>query len=450
MIEKVRRYIERERLLDKTKRYLVAVSGGADSVCLLLMLKEMGYDVEVAHCNFNLRGEESRRDEMFVLELCKKHGIELHLIHFDTKIYASLHHVSIEMAARDLRYRYFEQLRQDLGFDGICVAHHLDDSVETMLMNLLRGTGVHGLSGIKPRNGYILRPLLTVSRTEIEDWLREQGQDYVTDSTNLVADIVRNKLRLQAIPALTDCSPLAKDAIMVTARRMGEVAKVYDHAIRQSLGRLVVDDSLDIDALMQEPSPESLLYEWLTPAGFSPATIENIFEALSQDAETSGREWHSTTHWLVTHRGKSLTSNTQHPTPNTLLLAPQEPERPILRMPEPGTYVYDNHTKLRISLLEGAIINKETNVCCLDAKKVAFPLTLRPAKQGDRFHPLGMKGSKLVSDYLTDRHLSLIEKRRQIVLCDAKENIVWLAGQRPDERFKVDETTKETLTVMLF
>lgn len=439
--ERVRRFIEREHLLDKDKLYLVAVSGGADSVCLLLMLKELGYKVEAVHCNFNLRGEESQRDENFVKELCQRNGTPLHLTHFDTRTYAELHKVSIEMAARQLRYSYFEQLREDIGAADICVAHHQDDSVETILMNLLRGTGLHGLQGIQPRRGHILRPLLCISRDDVEQWLKERQQDYVTDSTNLVPNIVRNKLRLNVIPALKDCTPQSKDTIIATARRLSEATKVYDNAINLSLNRLLHDNGLDTKALLGEPSPESLLYEWLSPKGFSPATIESIYETISQGTETgeleSGQEWHSASHWLVSHRGR-------------LIVVPQETDRPTLRLPEPDTYVYDDDTKLRISISDGSTIIKEPNTCYLDADKATFPFLLRPTRQGDRFHPLGMKGSKLVSDYMTDRHASLIEKRRQLALCDAHGDIVWLVGQRLDDRFKVEEGTRRTITFMLF
>lgn len=458
--ERVRKFIEREQLLDKEQLYLVAVSGGADSVCLLLMLKQLGYRVEAAHCNFNLRGEESLRDENFVKELCQKRDIPLHLTHFDTKTYAELHKVSIEMAARELRYRYFEQLRQDIGAAAVCVAHHQDDSVETILMNLLRGTGLHGLQGIQPRRDLspltILRPLLCVSRHDIEQWLKEQGQTFVTDSTNLVPDVVRNLIRLNVIPQLQKVLPQACTNMLATARRLSEAARVYDHAIGESMARLVHDDALSIDELLREPSPESVLYEWLTPKGFSPATIEAIYQTLlSGEGLTSGREWTSAvdtlgkatgrrailgngaphySHWLVSHRGR-------------LVLAPAPQPRSTMRLPEPGTYVYDDHTKIRISIVEGAVIRREATICCADADKVNLPLTLRPWQQGDRFHPLGMKGSKLVSDYLTDRHLSLIEKRQQLVACNVDGDIVWLVAQRPDNRFRVSPDTCKTLII---
>ena len=201
-LSKVKTYIAQHNVVRATGRYLVALSGGADSVALLLTMQDMGFHIEAAHCNFHLRGEESDRDEQFCKNLCKSRGVSLHLAHFDTRGYAALHHVSIEMAARSLRYAYFQNLCKDLSLDGICVAHHRDDSVETVLLNLVRGTGVHGLRGILPVNGNILRPLLCVSRADIINYLGCKNQNYVTDSTNLVADVMRNKIRLQILPLL--------------------------------------------------------------------------------------------------------------------------------------------------------------------------------------------------------------------------------------------------------
>lgn len=434
MLNKVREYIEKNCLLESGKRYLVALSGGADSVCLLLVLRQLGYQVEAVHCNFLLRGDESHRDEAFARNLCEKQGVPFHVIHFDTRTYAELHKVSIEMAARDLRYQYFEQLRKDIGAEAICVAHHQDDSVETILMNLLRGTGIHGLSGIKPRNGHILRPLLCVSRKEIEAFLASQHQDYVTDSTNLEADVVRNKLRLNVIPQLQDVYPNAVGNILKTAQHLSEATTIYDHYIEQTLSRLVDGNSVAIDALLEEPSPESILHQWLSPFGFSSALIENIWQAVA--TSQSGSEWYSATHQMTICRGK-------------LIVEPKQAQRPTLRIPETGTYIYDDTSKIRLSQQAGSCIIKRSDTACLDAGKVRFPLTLRPITTGDRFMPFGMKGTKLVSDYLTDLHLSIFEKRSTLVLCDADGHILWLAGHRPDARFCVSPSTTSTLVVTL-
>ena len=210
---------------------LVALSGGADSVCLLMAMKRLGYAIEAIHCNFHLRGAESDRDEEFCKSLCEREQIPFHTVHFDTKTYAEVHKISIEMAARELRYNYFEQLRKAIDAEAILVAHHMNDSVETLLMNLIRGTGIHGLQGIKPRNGNIIRPLLCVSRKEIVEWLGEIGQDYVTDSTNLEDDVTRNKLRLNIIPLLEEINPAASENIAKTALRMVEAGKVFDDSM---------------------------------------------------------------------------------------------------------------------------------------------------------------------------------------------------------------------------
>ena len=398
-------------------------------------MRHLGYQIEAVHCNFHLRGEESNRDEQFVVELCKNQNIELHLIHFDTTTYAKTHQVSIEMAARELRYRYFEQLRQDIGADGICVAHHQDDSVETILLNLLRGTGIHGLTGIKARNGYILRPLLCVSRNEIIAWLQAQHQTFVTDSSNLEDDVVRNKIRLNVIPQLKDISPTACQQILSTAQRLNETACVYDATMRETLERLKNNDSIEINDLLREPSPESVLFEWLMPLGFAPKTIESISCSLTNIQ--AGREWQSTTHQLTINQGR-------------LLVEPISDELPTLRIPEPGTYIYHETAKIRIEQMAGRHIEKEPSKASLDSSKVEFPLTLRPVKAGDRFQPYGMKGTKLVSDYLTDKHLSIFEKRRTLVLCNKNGDIVWVVNHRPDARFCLNDLSQETVLFSFF
>ena len=215
-------FISRHRLLQTDGQYLVALSGGADSVALLLVLKSMGSEVEAVHCNFHLRGEESDRDEQFVISLCERHGVKLHRIHFDTRAYAQLHHVSIEMAARELRYRYFEQLRQDLGMNAVCVAHHRDDVVETVLMNLCRGAGTRGLAGIPPVRGRIVRPLLWTSREEIETYLDVHRIPHIEDSSNRSDDYTRNRIRHQIIPLLMEENPSFLSAIGRTAELLRE------------------------------------------------------------------------------------------------------------------------------------------------------------------------------------------------------------------------------------
>ena len=431
--ETVRQYIAQQRLLDRSCKHLVAVSGGADSVALLLILKRLDYDVEAVHCNFHLRGQESDRDEAFVRSLCDREGVTIHLSHFDTTTYAELHQVSIEMAARELRYRYFEQLRQDIGAVEICVAHHQDDAVETLLMNLVRGAGIHGLTGIRPRNGHVVRPLLCVSRADIEDYLCSMGQDYVTDSTNLVPDVVRNKLRLQVLPLLRELNPAASENMAKTARRLADVETLYDLTVRRLADEVTVDGAIDVEVLLQGPAPESVLYELLTPKGFNPVQVEQIFSRLTGP---SGRVFCSPTHEAVVDRGR-------------LIVEERHETLPTMKIPETGTYHYMDGLKLRFSTTETQKISKTSDCATLDADKARFPFVIRPVQTGDRFQPFGMEGSRLVSDFLTDRKYSVLEKRRQLVVTDATDNIVWLVGERVDQRYAVSADTRRVLEIQL-
>jgi tRNA(Ile)-lysidine synthase len=362
-------------------------------------------------------------------------GVECHLAHFDTKAYAELHKVSIEMAARDLRYNYFEQLRRDLNAEGICVAHHKNDNVETVLINLLRGTGIHGMTGIHPVRGKIIRPLLCVSRDEIESWLKAEGQDYVTDSTNMVNDVMRNKVRNIVLPMLKEIAPNAVENILTMQQQMTEAEAVYDAKISEDLDRMLKDGgtSINIDDLLTTPSPQCTLYEWLKNYGFSPATIRQIATRLDSP---SGKCWESESHTLFKDR-------------DSLVLSEKKEEMKPFVIPEDGTYMLADGRKLRVKISDEVEISRDSSLATLDAAKVRFPLTLRHITNGDRFIPFGMKGSKLVSDYLTDRHLNIFEKRRTLVVCDANQQIIWLVGHRPDANFCLTDNTTETLSITI-
>ncbi|MBR5656137.1 MAG: tRNA lysidine(34) synthetase TilS [Prevotella sp.] len=434
---KIHDFIERHQLLKHDGKYLVALSGGADSVALLRVLLELEYKVEAIHCNFHLRDEESNRDEMFCEMLCNRLNVPFHRVHFDTKAYAELHKVSIEMAARELRYRYFEQLRNDLDVQGICVAHHRDDQVETILINLIRGTGIHGLTGMSPRNDYILRPLLEVSREEIVEYLASIKQDYVTDSTNLVADVVRNKIRLNIIPLLHEINPSASENIAITAARLRSAEEVLNQSLADTVKTAMIEKADDVvvyDAL-KVLANEYTLYNILNPYGFSPAQVQNIFDNKGLE---SGREWLSEHHTLLMDRGRFIIYRTDSvPTKQ-------------MRLPIEGNYVYDDNIKFHVKIVERTTdfqIVKDRNYACLDADKVVFPLMVRPCVVGDRFVPFGMNGSKLISDFLTDAKKSLYEKRCQLVVTDANGDIVWVANERTDNRFRVTDATKRVLVI---
>ena len=428
MLRRIQQFIEKNQLLESRKLYLVGLSGGADSVALLLILRELGYRIEAAHCNFKLRGEESDRDEIFVRELCAHYNIPIHVIHFDTKEYANLHKVSIEMAARDLRYGYFRQLCKDINAEGVCIAHHRDDAVETLLMNLLRGAGIHGLTGIRPKNDIVIRPLLCVSRQEILEYLDSIGQSYVTDSTNLVDDVLRNKIRLRVLPLLEEIAPGATVNIDKTANYLREAEQVYEAEMQREKSMLSIDaGEVSITELLQQPSPSAFLHEWLSPLGFNTSQTEQILHAVNGEP---GREFMSATHTLVVDR-------------TSILVEPIRPAMKSIKIPEAGTYRYDDTTTYKIDITDEINISKSADVATIDADKVKFPLTIRPIENGDWFIPYGMTGRKLVSDYLTDKKFSVLQKRRQLVLTDALGSIIWLVGCRTDNRVKVsNETTK--------
>lgn len=426
MLSKVKDYIKKHKLLSLSDLYIVALSGGADSVALLLLLDEMGYKVHALHCNFHLRGEESDRDERFCEDLCLKKNIPFHRIHFDTLMYAETHKMSVEMAARELRYRYFEQMRKDIGAEGICVAHHQDDTVETVLLNLVRGTGLRGLTGIQPRNGAILRPLLCVTRTEIEAYLATKQQDYVTDSTNLETDFVRNKIRLQVVPLLRQLNPAVSENIVRTAEHLTEAQKVLDAVVDTYKG----SNQLDLCALQQVGSAEYIVFEWLKQYGFNGSQVQQVISA-----ETGSIFSSPTGYEVLKDRDRLLVE------PTIMAFTP-------IRIPEEGTYVLPDDRRLNVRR-SNPFVSKDSHEATLDARQVRFPLTVRRVEEGDWMIPYGMTGRKLLSDLMTDLKMSLFDRRRQLVVVDAQGAVVWAIGLRTDHRCRVTDATQEVIAIKI-
>lgn len=426
MLSKVKDYIKKHKLLSLSDLYIVALSGGADSVALLLLLDEMGYKVHALHCNFHLRGEESDRDERFCEDLCLKKNIPFHRIHFDTLMYAETHKMSVEMAARELRYRYFEQLRKDIGAEGICVAHHQDDTVETVLLNLVRGTGLRGLTGIQPRNGAILRPLLCVTRTEIEAYLATKQQDYVTDSTNLETDFVRNKIRLQVVPLLRQLNPAVSENIVRTAEHLTEAQKVLDAVVDTYKG----SNQLDLCALQQVGSAEYIVFEWLKQYGFNGSQVQQVISA-----ETGSIFSSPTGYEVLKDRDRLLVE------PTIMAFTP-------IRIPEEGTYVLSDDRRLNVRR-SNPFVSKDSHEATLDARQVRFPLTVRRVEEGDWMIPYGMTGRKLLSDLMTDLKMSLFDRRRQLVVVDTQGAVVWAIGLRTDHRCRVTDATQEVIAIKI-
>lgn len=427
---------------------LIALSGGADSVALLLMMQERGKAEACAHCNFHLRGNESDRDEEFVRRLCEERGIRLFVKHFDTQTEAARTGESIEMAARRLRYDWFAELCLEHGFKEVAVAHHLNDNAETVLLNLVRGTGLNGLTGMAEERPGVVRPLLSLSRHEILDYLRQKGQTYVTDSTNTDTHYRRNKLRHEVLPLLREMNPQIDRTLHETALRLQGVERIYRYGIAQLKKEVcrtisshdgLQDDlqahshdglRINVRKLSTSPAPETLLYELLAPYGLS---AEQSVQALQMRV---GAVMESPVGYLLTRTTQEIAVE---PLPR--------PFSPIKIPDSDGIFFRAYGLQIGVRRMQrGELTDIPRDKCsaALDADCIKGELILRPIARGDRFVPFGMRGSKLVSDYLTDRHYSRIDKLRAMTVAD-EHGIVWLVNERPAGHCAVTPATQRII-----
>ena len=410
MIEKVRTYIDREIGLDSNALILIALSGGADSTALLLVMKELGYTLQALHCNFHLRGDESDRDQHFVEELCKEQNVPLSVRHFQTEEVAKERGISIEMAARDLRYDWFREEMKNLKASCVAVAHHRDDQAETLLLNLLRGTGLRGLAGMQPKHDGIIRPLLCLSREEILDYLQERGQSFVTDSTNSERIAQRNKVRLDVIPLLKEINPAVVEHLHFASENVRQSLPYYKKGIEATFNEMrITGTCFPLSAL----SSQTLLHEWLLEKGFNRAQEE---EMLSASNSQVGKVWHSNNHFVLRDR-------------NSLILSPLSKQAEVPQIKQE---------------IVSCIGKTGPDIAYFDADLITNQIEVRPVQEGDAFVPFGMKGRKLVSDFLTDRKLNRFEKAEQFAAVCGDE-IIWLIGHRSDNRFRVTDATKRIL-----
>lgn len=423
LVKKVKEFIEKEDLFSKQDKILVALSGGADSVALTRILITLGYHCEAAHCNFELRGEESDRDEDFVRNFCRSLNIKCHSIHFETRRYAAQQSISIEMAARELRYNWFSKICEESDCQVVAVAHHKDDSVETMLLNLIRGTGINGLLGIRPKNGNVVRPLLCASRQEVVAYLHRMNQTYVTDSTNLEDEYTRNKIRLNLLPLMEEINPSVKDGLVKTSSYLNDISKVYQQAIKESIDRIFItpEKEISIEKLMNEPAPQALLFEVLSPLGFNSTQVEEVYGSLNGQP---GKRFISSQWQVVKDRDLLLIEKVK--TAN---------DKPQIIFEE-------------VLFTKEFVIPKDKNTACFDANKFKGVISIRKWEKGDYFIPFGMKGKKLVSDFMTDSKFSLLKKEQQWVL-SCNDQIAWLIGERTDNRFRIDDSTQKVIIAKL-
>ena len=408
-----------------------------------LLLKTKA-DFVVAHCNFHLRGEESDGDEQFVREYAEQKGIQCFVKHFDTEQYAAEQGVSIEMAARDLRYAWFEQLRQQLGYDKIAVAHHADDQAETFFINLLRGAGLRGLKGMQPQNGVIIRPMLWASREQIHQYAVENQITWREDHTNAETIYLRNKIRNQLLPVFDELHPEARQGLYKSLGHLSAENELYRELLKEKLEQIVELDGevqrLPFDALklgIVGPSTGSgtsvfafqLLFEWLRQFGFNTDQCQFIFDAMQTGM---GNKYYSPTHQLVIGRDELQLSK----------IKSVEDEEIQIEIGEEQITTPIHLCFSRFERTSDFVIDKSPDVALLDADQILFPLTLRHWQHGDRFHPLGMKCSKLLSDFFVDQKFTEAQKANVFLLVSADNQILWVVGHRIDDRYKVTSETK--------
>jgi len=437
MIQRFINYINDNRLFSQADTILVGVSGGIDSVVLLDMLDKAGYSVAIAHCNFRLRGAESDGDERLVNDLAKKYDVPLFKTAFDTADYAQENKISIEMAARELRYQWFEMIRATHHYDFIAVAHHRDDQLETFFLNLARGTGLAGLTGMRPVNGKIVRPLLFASREEIEKYRHEKFLDFREDSSNQSLDYQRNKIRHTLLPVMETLNPSFREGLIRTMSYLEDVSTICDEAIHQAWERVALRKGNDYlisiaELKLLDPLP-TYLFEFLKPFGFNNMVVTDILSALDG---ASGKQFISQTHRLVRDRESLILTSLISDTRKQFYL-----EEDINELFEP--------VHLKISSSEKKSKFKITDskfVACIDRDCVRFPLLIRRWQQGDYFKPLGMNGFKKISDFFIDSKLSLPEKENVWILANG-EQIVWIIGHRLDDRYKITSDTKQILRI---
>jgi tRNA(Ile)-lysidine synthase len=435
MIQTIKYYIEKNNLLNFGGKIVVGLSGGVDSVVLLSILHNLGYECLAAHCNFHLRAEESDRDERFSAGFAASLPVPFFKRDFDTYAVAREKGISIEMAARDLRYEWFETLRNDENAAAIAVAHHRDDNVETLLLNLIRGTGIKGLTGMKSRNGWVVRPMLCVSKVEILQYAQVENLSYINDSSNSLPEFMRNKIRLQVIPLLKTLNPSVNEALSQTMYNLNEAVKIYEAEI-EKVRAIVFDEKsgrMDIPLLKTFPSPETLLFEWLKDFGFGKEVVFEIYK--SMDGQP-GKTFYSHTHRLVKDREAFLLLPVKDENEDEKTYLIQANEKEIIEFP----FRMEIQVK---SCRPGwkRLIQPHKHIACLDKDKLHFPLTLRKWQAGDKFIPFGMKGFQKLSDFFNNHKISKPEKEKIWVLLSG-EDVVWVVNQRIDNRFKIDEQTE--------
>ncbi len=435
MVLDVKKHIEKQFPFLRKSKSIVAVSGGIDSVVLTHILYQLGYSIGLAHVNFNLRGIDSDQDQKFVENLAKKLEIPVFIHQADTKVYAKNHKKSIQMAARDIRYKWFEELRSAEGYAYVLTAHHFDDWIESFFINLSRGTGIDGLTGIPEINTKVIRPLLPFDRPSILAYAKDNKLVWREDRSNAATQYLRNKIRHTLIPVLKNINPAYRKTFLKTQKHLSESKELIADYIELIKPTLISEKNdglqINIEEILNTPHSNAVLYQLLKDYGFT--QWDDIYQL--PKAQT-GRIVYSDTHFLLKDRSNlKLGVLSQSPTFSQKVKIGSsfqllDTRYSVQSLPKPANVIYDNTFEVQF-----------------DKASVTFPLFVRKWKEGDYFYPLGMQGRKKISDFLIDQKVSRDQKEKIYLLCDADDRIIWVVGMRLDNRFKITENTTEILKI---
>ncbi|GAB4316505.1 MAG: tRNA lysidine(34) synthetase TilS [Bacteroidales bacterium] len=434
-------YISENCLATGDEPVLAAVSGGIDSVVLADLLHKSKFRTGIVHCNFGLRGKDSDEDERFTEELAQRYGIPFFTRKFQTKDYAEKRGISIQMAARELRYNFFRETALKQGFSLIATGHNADDQIETFFLNLLRGSGVNGLRGIQPRKGNIIRPLLFANRQTIHDYAVSQNLTWREDKSNRENYYLRNRIRNELMPLLNKIMPGAGMQILKSMEFLGQAEKIIDQnleslktlAVREKSGKLFID----FKPVLESVAPETFIWKILEPFGFGSSTINNIIQSAHRQP---GKVFYSHEYQLLADRNQWIlsrkTDSVSYPEPVMIPKGQSEISGKV-------------HLQLKeVEKTSAYTIPRATNIAALDAAMLKWPLVLRNWKKGDTFYPLGMNHRRLVSDFLTDLKIPRTDKERTLVI-ESAGNIIWVAGYRIDHRYRIKPSTQKILEIVL-
>ncbi|KKO90882.1 tRNA(Ile)-lysidine synthetase [Sphingobacterium sp. Ag1] len=437
VLERLMGYIEKEHLLMPHDKILLTVSGGKDSMLMAHLFTKAGYTVAIAHCNFQLRGSESEEDEALVRKFAVENSVPIYVKHFDTKAYAKEHQISIQMAARELRYAWFEKLRHELQFDRIAVAQHLNDHIETVLLNLSRGTGLQGLQGIFPIRERIIRPLLFLKASEIEHFVKMYGIAYRDDQSNFSTKYARNKIRIDIIPHFKKLQPDFETVFEQNINHFKESYQLLQQFVEPIRKKLFypIDEGWGVRKEDLEPYMDNLplLYELFSAFNFSKAVLSDLQYAWVRE---SGRIFQSDCYHMLLDRNELFIREKEFISPDEALITSET------STVEWKQYCFHAHISTDIAIV------KSRDVAKLDYDLLVFPLTIRSWKVGDCFYPLGMEGRKKLSDFFINKKISLFEKENIPILVNGNGDILWVANYRMDNRYKITANTKKVLTLV--